>query len=91
MEVRVTRTVVLKENIAAERSPGLVVGMLAAENPPMDGHLAAATPRRRGNASPRSTNFQMDTNLPKCLTLLLQYGPSVFSCVQFSVHLTVTN
>lgn len=28
----------------------MIVGMLAAETPSMDGHLAASTPRRKGNA-----------------------------------------
>lgn len=28
-----------------------MVGMLAAENPSVEGHLAASTPRRRGNAT----------------------------------------
>lgn len=29
--------------------PGSVVGMLAAENPSVDGHLAASTPLKGGN------------------------------------------
>ncbi|KAL7396317.1 hypothetical protein ABVT39_004199 [Epinephelus coioides] len=43
-------------NIANERSPGSVVGMLAAENPSVDGHLAASTPRRRGMDCKSSNN-----------------------------------
>lgn len=34
-----------------------MVGMLAAENPSMDGHLAASTPRRRGNANAVSSKL----------------------------------
>lgn len=70
MGVYATCTVVLSENIVNERSPGLVVGMLAAETPSVDGHLAASTPRRRGNANTiyRKLTFG-SINLPTCLLL----------------------
>lgn len=38
------------ETITTERSPSLTTGMLAAETPSMEAHMAAATPRRRGKA-----------------------------------------
>lgn len=50
--------------------PGLVVGMLAAENPSVDGHLAASTPRRRGTANTATRKLiDMSNNVTKCLKL----------------------
>lgn len=43
-----------------------MVGMLAAENPSVDGHMSASTPRRRGKANAMSSKLTDGSiNLPQ--------------------------